>query len=282
MLEIKNVTKKFKKQLVLDDISFDIKNKEIITLLGANGAGKTTLINCILKLYKIDSGQIKFDNTDIYKLSSKSYYSDISVVLESSDNVYDYLSGIDNIKYFMGLSKIKFETYKDNMNSFIDLFELKDHIDKKVGNYSRGMQQKLAIIIALLSNPKLLILDEPTLGLDIKTKYNMLSILKKIVHERDISILLTTHQMEVVEALDSKLMILDKGKIREFGNIKELMNNYIEYHIKYFDENKKLIEKVIGGKSFEEIFEEHRLYNIISIDRKEKNIEDVIMEELYG
>lgn len=280
MLEIKNVVKSFSDNVLLNDISLSIEENEVVTLLGANGAGKTTLINCILKLYNVDSGKILFDGVNISDIKNSKYYSDVSVVLESSDNVYDYLSGIDNVKYFMGLSKIKYVDYKENLKHLLKLFELDKHMNKKVGNYSRGMRQKLAIIIALLSKPRLLILDEPTLGLDIKSKYNVLKILKEIIKSTKISILLTTHQTETIEMLDSKLLFLINGKIKKYENIESILTDDFEYEIKYFDECKNLKVEVFKNVSFEEIYKNFKNFEIISIHKKEKNIEQVIMEKL--
>lgn len=280
MLEIKNVVKSFSDNVILNDISLSIEENEVVTLLGANGAGKTTVINCILKLYNVDSGKILFDGVNISDIKNSKYYSDVSVVLESSDNVYDYLSGIDNVKYFMGLSKIKYADYKENLKHLLKLFELDKHMNKKVGNYSRGMRQKLAIIIALLSKPRLLILDEPTLGLDIKSKYNVLKILKEIIKSTKISILLTTHQTETIEMLDSKLLFLINGKIKKYENIESILTDDFEYEIKYFDESKNLKVEVFKNLSFEEIYKNFKNFEIISIHKKEKNIEQVIMEKL--
>lgn len=280
MLKIENVTKKFDENIILNNISLEINKNEVVTLLGSNGAGKTTLINCILKLYKVDSGKILFNGNDILNLKNSKYYKDISVVLESSDNVYDYLSGIDNIKYFMGLSKIKYKDYKDDLENLLKLFELENHIDKKVGNYSRGMSQKLAIIIALLTKPKLLILDEPTLGLDIKSKYNVLNILKELIKNNEMSILLTTHQMETIEVLNSKLLFLKNGKITEYPNIESLVLDDLEYEVKYLDQSKNLYIENCENMSFEEIYNKYKSFEIISIHKKEKNIEKIVMEKL--
>lgn len=281
MLEIRGIKKKFKNKLILDDVNFNIRENQIVTLLGANGAGKTTLINCILKLYKVDEGNIIFNNKNIYELKNKYYYSNISVVLESSDNIYDYISGLDNIKYFLGLSNYKYKDYEEDMNYLLKLFGLLDHINKNAGLYSRGMKQKLAIVIALLSKPKLLILDEPTIGLDIKTKYQVLDILSNIVKERNVSILLTTHQVEILKVLDSRLLFLIDGKIKEYNNINELaLEDSLIYEVKYIVNNTVLNKEEIG-LTFKEIYEKYSNYEILSVSKKEYDIENLIMEKLY-
>lgn len=281
MLEINNISKKFNNKVILDNVSFNIQKSEIITLLGANGAGKTTLINCILKLHKLDSGIIKFENNNINNITNKKYYSNISVVLESSDNIYDYISGLENIRYFLGLSNFKYYEYEKDMNYLLKLFNLQDYIHKKVGLYSRGMKQKLAIVIALLSKPKLLLLDEPTIGLDIKTKYQVLDILSNIVKERGVSILLTTHQVEILKVINSKLLFLIDGNVKEYNNINELLNFEETYEIEYIDELNNICTTVECGVNFSDIYNKYKKYEILNISKKEQDIEKIIMEKLY-
>lgn len=118
------------------------------------------------------------------------------------------------------------------------------------------------------------------LGLDIKSKYNVLKILKEIIKSTKISILLTTHQTETIEMLDSKLLFLINGKIKKYENIESILTDDFEYEIKYFDECKKFKVEIFKNLSFEEIYKNFKNFEIISIHKKEKNIEQVIMEKL--
>ena len=214
MLKITNLRKSFRSKEVLKDVSFEVKKGEIVRLLGNNGAGKTTIINCILKMLKPDSGEIELDGKAIDKCKNSEYFNKVSALLESSTNVYDYLTGRQNIKYFASLSNI--DSKSEDIEKYIDDFELREAIDKPVGEYSRGMQQKPALIISLMQSPKLLSLDEPTLGLDIKSKNSVIDNLNRLIKEKGMAVILTTHQMEVVQKLSGRVLILKYGVVKDF------------------------------------------------------------------
>ena len=215
MLEIKNLKKSFKKKEVLRGVTFSVNPGEIVCLLGNNGAGKTTLINCILKMIKPDSGIIELDEKNIFDYKNRAYFSQVGALLETSSNIYDYLTGMQNIEYFAGLMNLDTSSLKKADRS-IDEFKLRSAIHNPAGDYSRGMQQKLALIIALMASPKLLLLDEPTLGLDIESKLSVIDILNNVVKEEQMSVILTTHQMEVVQKLNSRILILKNGMVSGF------------------------------------------------------------------
>lgn len=215
MLKINNLKKSFKNKEVLRGVTFSVNPGEIVCLLGNNGAGKTTLINCILKMIKPDSGIIEFDGKNIFNYKNRSYFSQVGALLETSSNIYDYLTGMQNIEYFAGLMSLDTSSLK-KADRYIDEFKLRSAIHNPAGDYSRGMQQKLALIIALMASPKLLLLDEPTLGLDIESKLSVIDILNNVVKEERMSVILTTHQMEVVQKLNSRILILKNGMVSEF------------------------------------------------------------------
>lgn len=215
MLEIKNLKKSFKKKKVLRGVTFSVNPGEIVCLLGNNGAGKTTLINCILKMIKPDSGIIELDGKNIFDYKNRAYFSQVGALLETSSNIYDYLTGMQNIEYFAGLMNLDTSSLK-KADRYIDEFKLRSAIHNPAGDYSRGMQQKLALIIALMASPKLLLLDEPTLGLDIESKLSVIDILNNVVKEEQMSVILTTHQMEVVQKLNSRILILKNGMVSGF------------------------------------------------------------------
>lgn len=275
MLKINNLKKSFGSKEVLKDVTFSVNEGEIVCLLGNNGAGKTTIINCILRMIKADSGNIYLNDKEITSYRNGEYFSKVNALLESSVNIYDYLTGRQNIDYFAGLMNIDKDDYK--IDKYIKLFELEDAINQQVGEYSRGMQQKLALVISLMSSPQLLLLDEPTLGLDIKSKLSVIKILNEIIKVENIGVILTTHQMDVVEKLNSKIWILKNGKVSEFDKSK-----YIEkesYYVSYIKEN--LLEQVVINGTFDDIYEKYsNKYEIVEIKRKEKDIEEIMVEVL--
>ena len=274
MLTITNLRKSFREKSVLKDASFTVNAGEIVCLLGNNGAGKTTIINCILKMIHQDSGEIRLAGKDIQNIKNGEYFNKVSALLESSSNVYDYLTGWQNIEYFAGLSKIDSKT--PDIAKYIDDFELREAIHKPVGEYSRGMQQKLALIISLMLSPKLLLLDEPTLGLDIKSKNSVIDNLNHLVKEKGMAVILTTHQMEVVQKLNSRVLILKDGVVRNFSE--NVQDTALSYVVSYMKDGNIVKEEVAG--EFSEVYNSYSDKEIVEIVRKKKDMEEKVMEAL--
>ena len=276
MLEIKGLKKSFKAKEVLKNLNLSIKEGEIVCLLGNNGAGKTTLINCILRMIQAEAGSILLDGRDIFTYKNEEYFSKVNALLESSVNVYDYLTGWQNIEYFSGLLKLDSENEK--IKTYISLFELEEAIHEAVGTYSRGMRQKLALLIALMSSPKLLLLDEPTLGLDIQSKLSVIQILNTIIKTEKIAVLLTSHQMDVVQKLQSRILILKDGVVHEFD--KTDYEDKDLYMVSFIKDNVPECETVRG--SFQDIYQSYyKKYEILEIRKKERDLEEILLEVFH-
>ncbi len=276
MLEIKDLKKRFKAKEVLKNLNFSINEGEIVCLLGNNGAGKTTLINCILRMIQADSGSILLDGRDIFTYKNKEYFSKVNALLESSVNVYDYLTGWQNIEYFSGLLNI--DSGNEKIKTYISLFELEEAIHEAVGTYSRGMRQKLALLIALMSSPKLLLLDEPTLGLDIQSKLSVIQILNTIIKTEKIAVLLTSHQMDVVQKLQSRILILKDGVVHEFD--KTDYEDKDLYMVSFIKDNVPECDTVRG--SFQDIYQSYYgKYEILEIRNKERDLEEILLEVFH-
>ena len=276
MLEIKGLKKRFKAKEVLKNLNFSINEGEIVCLLGNNGAGKTTVINCILRMIQADSGSILLDGRDIFTYKNKEYFSKVNALLESSVNVYDYLTGWQNIEYFSGLLNI--DSGKEKIKTYISLFELEEAIHEAVGTYSRGMRQKLALLIALMSSPKLLLLDEPTLGLDIQSKLSVIQILNTIIKTEKIAVLLTSHQMDVVQKLQSRILILKDGVVHEFD--KTDYEDRDLYMVSFIKDNVPECDTVRG--SFQDIYQSYyKKYEILEIRKKERDLEEILLEVFH-
>ena len=276
MLKIKGLKKSFKAKEVLKNLNLSIKEGEIVCLLGNNGAGKTTLINCILRMIQADAGSILLDGRDIFTYKNEEYFSKVNALLESSVNVYDYLTGWQNIEYFSGLLKLDSENEK--IKTYISLFELEEAIHEAVGTYSRGMRQKLALLIALMSSPKLLLLDEPTLGLDIQSKLSVIQILNTIIKIEKIAVLLTSHQMDVVQKLQSRILILKDGVVHEFD--KTDYEDKDLYMVSFIKDNVPECDTVRG--SFQDIYQSYyKKYEILEIRKKERDLEEILLEVFH-
>jgi len=276
MLEIKGLKKSFKAKEVLKNLNLSINEGEIVCLLGNNGAGKTTLINCILRMLQADAGSIFLAGRDISTYKNEEYFSKVNALLESSVNVYDYLTGWQNIEYFSGLQNI--DSGNEKIKTYISLFELKEAIHEAVGTYSRGMRQKLALLIALMSSPKLLLLDEPTLGLDIQSKLSVIQILNTIIKTEKIAVLLTSHQMDVVQKLQSRILILKDGVVHAFD--KTDYEDKDLYTVSYIKDSVMESDTIRG--SFQDIYQSYYgKYEIMEIRKKERDLEEILLEVFH-
>lgn len=277
MLEVRDLYKSFGENDILKGVNLQMEKGKIHILLGNNGSGKSTIINCMLKLLKYDRGSITLDGDEIEELSNLIYFKKVSALLESSVNVYDNLSGEENIRYFAGLNRINIKKFNKHLD-YIKEFKLENHLDKKVGDYSRGMKQKLSLIIALISDPDYLLLDEPTLGLDFESTNNIIKILKKLAIEQNKSILITSHQIDVIEKLEGELLFLNNGKVEHF-NIIDYSNSIPDsYNVKFIQDGKTITKREESHiESFIKNYEEK---NIIEIKKNEISLDEIVKVKL--
>ncbi len=190
----------------VEDVSLSLEQGEIHGLLGPNGAGKTTTVKMLAGLVLPDKGSIEYP-------ASKGRRPSLGAVLEGSRNLYWRLSAWENLTYFATLKGIPARRIREHGDELLALFDLSDRKHKAVQTLSRGMQQKLAIVVALLGDPELLLLDEPTLGLDVESGIAIQRLLREICSQRGITILVTTHQMDVAQSICKRVAIMRKGRI---------------------------------------------------------------------
>ena len=231
VLEVTNLSKSFGKRKILDNINLTIYEGDIIGLIGPNGAGKTTLIKTILRLYYYDKGSVKICGYDTKKQLEQAL-SKVGSIIEKPD-MYDQLTGRKNLKITELLNNIHDQKYVEEMIEFVGL---KTRINDKVKKYSLGMKQRLAIANALIKKTKLLILDEPTNGLDPKGIRELRQMLKTISQEQNMSILISSHILSEVENICDRVVIIDQGRlVKEFG-IEEVKYKNISLEEEYFSE----------------------------------------------
>lgn len=277
MLEVRDLYKSFGENDILKGVNLQMEKGKIHILLGNNGSGKSTIINCMLKLLKYDRGSITLDGEEIEELSNLIYFKKVSALLESSVNVYDNLSGEENIRYFAGLNRINIKKFDKHLE-YIKEFKLENHLDKKVGDYSRGMKQKLSLIIALISDPDYLLLDEPTLGLDFESTNNIIKILKKLAIEQNKSILITSHQIDVIEKLEGELLFLNDGKVEHF-NIMDYSNSIPDsYNVKFIQDGKTITKR--EESQIESFIRNYEEKNIIEIKKNEISLDEIVKVKL--
>lgn len=196
----------------IDDISFSINDAEIVGLLGPNGAGKTTTIKSLCCLINPSSGKIWIDGIDITK-NPYFAYNKIASVLEGNRNIYWRLTVKENLIFFAGLMGYSYKYRKDQIDELINIFKLKEKTNTEARFLSRGMQQKLAIACALIKDTEILLLDEPTLGLDVESTHEVQNLLKNEMVNKGRTILLSSHNMRVIENVCERVIVINKGKI---------------------------------------------------------------------
>ncbi len=212
LISAKNIEKKFNKNIILKDVSLDINKGEVIALVGPNGSGKTTLINILLGILKADSGELKINIED--------YKKHIGLQLQSTPFFEGY-NVKDNILMFSALYDIKMSD--EEIESILNKYSLNSKTPAI--KLSGGEQKKLAIMIATMQNPDLLIFDEPTSSLDPRERYNIKNMILELAKNNK-TILFTSHDLEEVEDIASKIVFLYKGEILEKGSKEELLNKY--------------------------------------------------------
>lgn len=213
VLELKNVNKSFGKRKVIDNVSLEVKEGEIYGFLGPNGSGKTTTIKMILRLIDSDSGEIKVNGFDTKKQFEQAMEC-IGAIVENPD-MYKYMSGIDNLKLHARIRNID----EKRINEVLEMVELKGRENDKVGKYSLGMKQRLGLALTLLHKPKVLILDEPTNGLDPAGIKKLRDILKEIAHKDGVAVFVSSHILSEMQLMCDKVAVIDNGKVVKIEEI---------------------------------------------------------------
>lgn len=220
-ISLKDLTKKFDNKVVVDNLNLNIEEGEIYGLLGPNGAGKSTTISMICSLLHPTAGDIEIlgHNT---KNNLKGIKKDIGLVPQNIA-IYDNFTAYQNLKFFGGLYGVKGSTLNSRIDEVLEFVGLTDVKNKKAKTYSGGMQRRLNIACALVHNPKIIIMDEPTVGIDPQSRNHIMNVVKNL-NKNGATIIYTTHYMEEVETLCSKIAIIDKGKIIAEGTKDEITN----------------------------------------------------------
>jgi ABC-2 type transport system ATP-binding protein len=222
-ITVQNVTKRYNDKLALDNVSTRIEEGEIFGLLGPNGAGKTTLIHLICGLIGMDSGEIHVGSHSIKKHAEK--IKAIIGYVPQDIVLFDSLSVADNLEYFGRLYHLSGSALKSKMEEAMEITGLAEHKKQKVKKMSGGMKRRLNIACAIMHDPKILVLDEPTVGVDPQSRNHILESVKEMNKKRGMTVLYTSHYMEEAEAICDRLMILDLGKELVQGTKKEIIRS---------------------------------------------------------
>lgn len=274
-IKIKSLNKNYDKYTVLENLNLHIKEGEIFGLLGPNGAGKTTLVSILNYLEKKDSGNIEVFGKTYEK--NKKYIQSISSYVPQSYAFYPDLTAYENLEFFAALYKIKTNKMQEVINSCIKMTALEKYRNKQAKTFSGGLKRRLNIAIGLLNEPKILYLDEPTVGIDPQSRKYILDIIKEININKKTTIIYTSHYMDEIEYLCDEIAILDRGHIikkdskinllnensivtiftedEEFKiNTQDNYDDFLELCAKLKKENKQVLNIEYGNKSLEEMF----------------------------
>lgn len=224
ILEVKNLKKKYKDNIAVNGLDFDLYKGEILGFLGPNGAGKSTTISILSTISKYDSGSIKVFGMDMKKENLKRIKSALGIVPQDLAIFYE-ISADKNVEFFAGLYGLKGQKLKDAVTESLNMVGLNDRRKDKPKTFSGGMKRRLNIACAIAHKPKILILDEPTVGIDPQSRNHILESIKRL-RDMGTTIIYTTHYMEEVEEIADRVIIMDKGRKLADGSIDQLMKKY--------------------------------------------------------
>jgi len=227
MLEIRGVSKNYGEHQILKNIDLTVNNGEIVGLLGKNGAGKTTLIKCISQLYRFE-GIVKVGGVN-YADEPEKYLKNVGILLEPS--YYDYMSALENLKAYAYLSGVRFQDIEGEMKELLDVIGLGNVMEKKVREFSFGMKQKLGVAMAFVKKPDVLVLDEPTIGVDPKGLEAMFEMLQTLAKRDNIAIIFSSNNLKEVQDISTRISFLKNGEIIETLETTDMLNAENKYTI---------------------------------------------------
>ncbi|WP_135851118.1 ABC transporter ATP-binding protein [Halorussus salinus] len=208
----------------VDDVSFSVGRGSIVGLLGPNGAGKTTTIKSILGMVVPDAGSVRIEDVDVHA-DPRAAYERADAMLEGARNDYWRLTVRENLEYFASIGGEDPAAVRDRHDELLDRLDIADKADEPVRNLSRGMKQKVSLASVLARDVSVVFLDEPTLGLDVESSLQLREELGRLVRERDLTVLLSSHDMDVIEAVCDRVLILNDGRIVADDSVESLLSS---------------------------------------------------------
>lgn len=221
MLKIENLKKAYgKDKIAVNDLSLELQAGDLCGFIGANGAGKTTTIKSIVGIHDFDSGAIYIDG---HSIKDEPVAAKLQLAyLPDNPDLYEHLTGHQYLQFIADVFSMSIEQRQEAINTYARIFEMEEHLNTLIASYSHGMQQRLALISAFIHKPKLLILDEPFVGLDPKGAYTVKEQMQQLCKSGS-TIFFSTHVLEVAEKLCNKVAIMQRGKLVDFGNTQTII-----------------------------------------------------------
>ncbi|MBQ8996753.1 ABC transporter ATP-binding protein [Candidatus Saccharibacteria bacterium] len=219
MIEIRHVVKKYGNKRALDDVSFTVEDGEIFGFIGHNGAGKTTLIKAMVGIHEFDAGEILINGKSVAKKPIECKRE--MAYVPDDPLLYEEMKAIDFLNFVCDMYEVPEKTRKQNILKYARMFEIEHELGSELKTFSHGMKQKVALIAALAHEPKVLVMDEPFVGLDPKAIFDIKSVMQEMAKSGK-TIFFSTHILDVAEKLCSRVAIVKKGKIVKVGSMKEI------------------------------------------------------------
>ncbi|MCK5036118.1 MAG: ABC transporter ATP-binding protein [Candidatus Sabulitectum sp.] len=245
-IQVKDLTKTYSDLTAVNNISFEVRTGEILGILGPNGSGKTTTLKSILGLIEFDKGSIEVNGLSVKK-NRNEILTNVGAILEGARNIYWHLTPMENLTYFAGIRGIPRKDIVDRAEYLLESLKLTDVANKEIRQFSAGMKQKCALACAFIHAPAILLLDEPTLGLDVEITRTIMDWLVDVVEKEGKTILITSHNMDFVESICKRILIIRKGEIISHETVKSLKEKFARKHFLIDLQNKPheaLVESV--------------------------------------
>ena len=275
VIEVQGLSKSYGKKEVIKGINFQVNKQEILCFLGPNGAGKSTTINLLIGALKADSGTINHNNQSIH--NDLNTYKSLLGIVPQDLAIYEELSAEKNINFFASLYGLKGQELKQACQFALEFCGLKEHAKDKVKTFSGGMKRRLNIACAIAHKPELLIMDEPTVGIDPQSRNHILEGVKQL-KDQGMTILYTTHYMEEAEEIADRVIIMDLGTIITTGSVDSLkaeINNERRYQISITENPEFDCKQLYGIKGVKEINYINNTFTIYT-DKKTENLDKII------
>ncbi|MBQ3061169.1 MAG: ATP-binding cassette domain-containing protein [Lachnospiraceae bacterium] len=281
-IKIQNLNKSFGKKHIIKDLSMELKAGEVFGFLGPNGAGKTTTIKMIVGMLHLESGSIEVCGVDVEKDFEKAM-ANIGAIVENPE-MYKYLTGMDNLKQYARMRK---GVTKERIDEVVELVGLSNRINEKVKKYSLGMRQRLGVAQAILHKPKVLILDEPSNGLDPAGIKQLRDILKNLAHNEGVCVLVSSHLMSEMELMCDRVGIIAEGKLLDIKTIDDMTRavtadvNVIAYHVTDASKAKEIVDEYVAALDIDEESKTIYKFNVQDNEHFDVEFPVQIVDELW-
>jgi ABC-2 type transport system ATP-binding protein len=301
VIQVKNLRKVYPNDIeAVKDISFDIFKEELVAFIGPNGAGKTTTLKCLAGLLTPTSGKVEVLGFNPYK-RNKEFLARISLVMGQKSQLWWELPPIETFRLNKEIYQIEDKRYNEVINEMVKILDIEEVVKKPTRNLSLGERMRCEIVAALIHSPEVVFLDEPTIGLDVVSQYNLREFIKEYNHRYSASILLTSHNMDDVSDLCKRVIVIDHGLVIYDGKISDLIKGYAKEKYVHFvlDENvnpqdligmgdlkrctgSDCVLRVERGRVSDVVKEVLNRFNVIDLDISEPNLEEVIKAVFEG